>query len=101
MIRALRLLRRRLLGAVPVLGIVAVGGFLLLEAAPGDAVDAYVAGMGGADAAQIAALRTQFGLDAGPLARLWAYLAALVHGELGWSVGFNRWLASGSATRCC
>ncbi len=90
MTRTLRLLRRRLLGAIPVLAIVAVGGFLLLEAAPGDAVDAYVAGMGGADAAQIAALRAQWGLDAGPAARLWAYLGALAHGELGWSVAFNR-----------
>jgi peptide/nickel transport system permease protein len=86
----LRLLRRRLLGAIPVLAIVAVGGFLLLEAAPGDAVDAYVAGIGGADAGQIAMLRAEWGLDRGPLARLGAYLAALGRGELGWSVGFNR-----------
>ena len=49
-LRTLRLLRRRLIGAVPVLLIVAVGAFLLLEAAPGDAVDAYLAGTGGGDA---------------------------------------------------
>ena len=88
--RGINLLRRRLLGAIPVLAIVAIGGFLLLEAAPGDAVDAYVAGAGGLDSAQITALRAQWGLDAGPLARLGAYLAALLHGDLGWSIGFNR-----------
>jgi len=85
-----RLLRRRLLGIVPVLGIVVIGGFLLLEAAPGDAVDAYIAGIGGADAGQIAALRAEWGLDAGPLARLGAYVSALARLDLGWSVGFNR-----------
>jgi peptide/nickel transport system permease protein len=88
--RIFRLLRRRALGAIPVLVLVSIGGFLLLEAAPGDAVDAYIAGTGGADATQIAALRAEWGLDAGPLARLAAYLAALGHGDLGWSVGFNR-----------
>lgn len=88
--RAAHLILRRLLGAVPVLLIVAIGAFLLLEAAPGDAVDAYVAGIGGADAARIAELRAQWGLDAGPLQRLLAYVAALAHGDLGWSVAFER-----------
>ncbi len=87
---ALRLLRRRLVGAVPVLGLVAIGGFFLLEAAPGDAVDAYIAGTGGADATQIAELRAQWGLDGSILARLAAYLAAIVRLDLGWSTGFNR-----------
>ena len=87
---ALRLLRRRLVGAVPVLALVAIGGFFLLEAAPGDAVDAYIAGTGGADATQIAELRAQWGLDGSILARLTAYLAALLRLDLGWSTGFNR-----------
>lgn len=86
----MRLLARRLLGAAVVLVLVAVGGFLLLELAPGDAVDAYVAGTGGMDAAAIKALRTAWGLDQGPTARLAAYLAALAHGDLGWSVAFER-----------
>ena len=87
---ALRLLRRRLVGAVPVLAFVAIGGFFLLEAAPGDAVDAYIAGTGGADATQIAELRAQWGLDGSILARLAAYLSALLRLDLGWSTGFNR-----------
>ena len=88
--RALRLLRRRLIGAVPVLLIVALGTFLLLEAAPGDAVDAYVAGTGGADAERIAELRSEWGLDRGPLPRLAAYGSALLRLDRGWSTAFER-----------
>jgi peptide/nickel transport system permease protein len=87
--RALRLLRRRLVGAVPVLLIVALGTFLLLEAAPGDAVDAYVASTGGADAERIAELRSEWGLDRGPLPRLAAYGSALLRLDLGWSTAFE------------
>jgi peptide/nickel transport system permease protein len=88
--RAVRLAGRRLAGAVPVLLLVVVGGFLLLEAAPGDAVDAYLAGTGGGDAAQVAALRRDWGLDQGPLPRLFAYVAAVLRLDLGWSVAFER-----------
>jgi peptide/nickel transport system permease protein len=89
-LRALRLLRRRLIGAVPVLLIVAVGAFMLLEAAPGDAVDAYLAGTGGGDAELIARLRAEWGLDRGLLPRFLAYMAALLTLDLGWSTAFQR-----------
>ena len=85
-----RRLLGRVLGAAVVLGLVAVGGFGLLEAASGDAVDAYVAGAGGMDAAAIAALRAEWGLDAGVGRRLLTYLAALLRLDLGWSSGFER-----------
>lgn len=85
---------RRLVGAVPVFAIVVVGAFLLLEAAPGDAVDAYLAGAGGADAAQVAELRAEWGLDRGPLHRLAAYVTALLQGDLGWSTTFRRPVSS-------
>ncbi|WAX95156.1 ABC transporter permease [Aminobacter sp. NyZ550] len=87
--RAWGLLKRRLIGSIPVLLIVVVGSFLLLEAAPGDAVDAYVASVGG-DAGMIEALRTSWGLDASPMTRLAAYLWALLHLDLGHSVAFSR-----------
>jgi peptide/nickel transport system permease protein len=89
-LRTLRLLRRRLFGVVPVLFIVAVGAFLLLEAAPGDAVDAYLAGTGGGDAEFVARLRAEWGLDEGPLQRFVAYMAALLTLDLGWSTTFSR-----------
>jgi peptide/nickel transport system permease protein len=85
----IRLVRRRLVNAVPVLLIVIVGTFLLLAAAPGDAVDAYFA-TSGADAGRLAALRHQWGLDQSLPVRLLGYLAGLATLDLGWSVAFSR-----------
>ena len=81
---------RRMGGALVVLLLVVIGAFFMLESASGDAVDAYVAGIGGADAARIAELRSEWGLDQGPAFRLKAYLSALAHGDFGWSTAFQR-----------
>ncbi|RWN94590.1 ABC transporter permease [Mesorhizobium sp.] len=89
MTRAFLLLRRRLVGSVFVLVIVVIGTFLLLEAAPGDAVDAYIASTGG-DAGMIELLRHRWGLDQSALTRLATYLWALLHLDLGQSVTFSR-----------
>jgi peptide/nickel transport system permease protein len=80
---------RRLAQAVPVLLIVAVGTFLLMEAAPGDAVDAYLAKSGG-DAGLVAQLRADWGLNRHWTTRLIAYLAGVLTGDFGFSVAFNR-----------
>ena len=61
--RAFLLVRRRLISSIPVLLIVIVGTFLLLEAAPGDAVDAYLVSIGGGDPAWSQSLRESYGLD--------------------------------------
>jgi peptide/nickel transport system permease protein len=87
--RAFILLRRRLIGAVPVLLIVTIGAFFLLKAAPGDAVDAYLAQTGG-DAGLVEQLRTAWGLDKGTGTQLLGYLNALLHLDLGRSVRFSR-----------
>ncbi|RWK50824.1 ABC transporter permease [Mesorhizobium sp.] len=89
MTRALLLLRRRLVGSVFVLLIVVIGTFLLLEAAPGDAVDAYIVSTGG-DAGMIELLRHRWGLDQSALTRLANYLWALLNLDLGQSVTFSR-----------
>jgi peptide/nickel transport system permease protein len=89
MTRALLLLRRRIVGSVFVLLIVVIGTFLLLEAAPGDAVDAYIVSTGG-DAGMIELLRHRWGLDQSALTRLANYLWALLHLDLGQSVTFSR-----------
>ena len=89
MTRALILLRRRLVGSIFVLLIVVIGTFLLLEAAPGDAVDAYIVSTGG-DAGMIELLRHRWGLDQSELTRLANYLWALLHLDLGQSVTFSR-----------
>lgn len=90
MARLLRLLRRRVLTGIPVLLIVVLGTFLMLEAAPGDAVDAYLAGIGGGDAALGAELRARYGLDVSGMERLRAYVSALAHGDMGRSVALDR-----------
>lgn len=94
MARLLRLLRRRALTAIPVLLIVVLGTFVMLEAAPGDAVDAYLAGIGGGDAALGAEMRARYGLNISGAERLGAYLAALAHGDMGHSVAFDRPIAA-------
>ncbi|TGR91740.1 ABC transporter permease, partial [bacterium M00.F.Ca.ET.191.01.1.1] len=85
----LALIRRRLVGSVFVLSIVIIGTFLLLEAAPGDAVDAYIVSTGG-DAGLIEVLRHRWGLDQSELTRLANYLWALCHLDPGQSVTFSR-----------
>lgn len=87
--RALRLLRRRLVGSIFVLLIVILGTFFLLEAAPGDAVDAYIGSIGG-DAGLAELLRQRWGLDQSIWTRLATYLWALLHLDLGQSVAFSR-----------
>lgn len=88
--RALRLVKRRVVTAVPVLALVVAGAFLLTEAAPGDAADAYLLSIGGGDPAFVAALREEWGLDGSVGARLWLYLASLARLDLGWSLAFGR-----------
>ncbi len=88
--KSLRLIRRRLLASIPVLLIVITLTFVLLEAAPGDAVDAYLLSVGGGDATVAESLRRAYGLDHSMTARLWLYLTALARLDLGWSVAFDR-----------
>lgn len=90
MSRILALVRRRLLTAIPVLLLVTIGTFFLLESASGDAVDAYLVATGGGDAQMVADLRAQWGLDQSPVARLGFYLQSLARFDLGWSVAFDR-----------
>jgi peptide/nickel transport system permease protein len=85
-----RLIRRRLLQAVPVILIVVVGAFLLMELAPGDAVDAYLAATGGGGAGFAERLRADWQLDQSAPARLVTYLVKLASLDLGWSVVFSR-----------
>lgn len=83
-------MRRRAITSIPVLAIVVVGAFLLLEAAPGDAVDAYLLSIGGGDPALVQSLRESYGLDQSIGARLWLYVSALFSADLGWSVTLGR-----------
>lgn len=97
--RSLRLIRRRLATSIPVLLIVIALTFVLLEAAPGDAVDAYLLSIGGGDATVAAGLRQSYGLDQSLTSRLFLYLTRLAHLDLGWSVAFDRPVTSLIAER--
>ena len=74
--RAWRLTRRRLIASIPVLAIVILGTFLLMELAPGDAVDAYLVSLGGGDAGLAESLRQSYGLDQSAVSRLWLYVSS-------------------------
>jgi peptide/nickel transport system permease protein len=88
--RAIILLRRRAISSIPVLLIVVLFSFFLLESASGDAVDAYLVSIGGGDPSLAHALRESYGLDRSMLARLWLYLSSLARLDLGWSLAFGR-----------
>ena len=98
-LRVLRLVARRLMTSIPVLVIVITGTFFLLNAASGDAVDAYLGSIGGGNAALAAELRQHYGLDGSSLARLGFYLRGLSQGDLGYSVALNRPIAAIIAER--
>ena len=85
------MIRRRLVQALPIILIVLTANFLLLQLAPGDAVDAYVAGLGGgADAAQIAELRARWGLDRPVWVQLGLFLWRMLTLDLGHSYIYNQ-----------
>ena len=87
--RAARIFLARLAAAVPTLVLVALGVFVLIEAAPGDAADAYLAQTGG-DADFAAALRQRFSLGGGVAERLTRFAGHLATGDFGISLVFNR-----------
>ena len=89
MTRLLRLVATRALAAIPTLVLVALGAFVLVELAPGDAVDAYLAETGG-DAGFAAETRRRLGLAATPFERLGGFLLGLASLDLGKSLVFNR-----------
>lgn len=88
--RAATLLRRRAVSAIPVLLIVLIFTFILLENASGDAVDAYLVSIGGGDAGLRDALREQYGLNGSVLARFWLYASSVMQLDFGWSLAFDR-----------
>jgi peptide/nickel transport system permease protein len=81
---------RRLIQSVPVIVMIMVGTFLLLQLAPGDTVDALVGDMGGADAEFIARMRAEYGLDQPVLVQLGRYMAKLAQFDLGWSFVYEQ-----------
>jgi peptide/nickel transport system permease protein len=94
-----RFVGRRLVQAVPVLLLVAVAVFALLELAEGDAVDAYLAGTGSGDAGFAAELRERYGLNDSLALRFATYMTRLATLDLGPSIAFARPVAEVIAER--
>jgi peptide/nickel transport system permease protein len=81
--------------SLPTLLLILVGIFLLLQLAPGDAVDALVAQTGGgADVGSAAEMRRQMGLDLSVTAQLGEYLWRLVRLDLGFSSIYGKPVAT-------
>jgi len=80
----IKVIARRLLGALPNLAGVIVVTFLLTRALPGDPA-AYFAG-GAATQEAVAQVRAQLGLDKPLVEQFFRYVADLAHGELGTSL---------------
>lgn len=91
----LKLGARRLASSIPTLVILLAGLFVLLQFAPGDAVDALMAQMGGGgDATTASELRRFYGLEGTAAGRLVAYLWRLAHLDLGFSAIYNKPVAT-------
>ena len=89
MLRIARHFVRRLLRAIPIVLGIAVFNFLLLQLAPGDAVDVLAGEAGGASPEYVAQLRARFGLDQPVPIQLGRYLANVATLDLGFSFRHN------------
>ena len=76
---------RRVLQAIPILLAIVVINFLLLQLAPGDAVDVLAGEAGSATPEYMAELRAKFGLDQPIPVQLANYVAKVAVGDFGWS----------------
>jgi peptide/nickel transport system permease protein len=85
MFKTLRYVLRRLLLAIPVLICIAIINFLLVQAAPGDAVDVLAGEAGTATPEYVAGLRQQFGLDKPVYVRLAQYVFNIAQLDFGYS----------------
>lgn len=85
---------RRILLMVPTLFVVSVISFIIIEAPPGDFMDAYVEQLlqqqEAVDPAQVASLRQRYGLDAPTYVRYFRWLGNILQGNLGRSLEWNQ-----------
>ncbi len=90
----LAFIARRILLMVPTLFVVSVISFIIIEAPPGDFMDAYVEQLlqqqEAVDPAQVASLRQRYGLDAPTYVRYFRWLGNILQGNLGRSLEWNQ-----------
>lgn len=85
MSQQLRFIVRRLLHAIPILFAIVVINFLLLQLAPGDAVDVLAGEAGSATPEYMEELRAKFGLDQPLPVQLANYIGRVAVGDFGFS----------------
>ncbi len=90
----LRYIFRRLLSVIPVLLIVSVLSFIIIQLPPGDFVTSRIMELElqgtKTSEAQAAMLRQQYGLDRPPIERYFKWMGGLLRGDLGKSFMYNR-----------
>ena len=84
----LAIVQRVLLGLFLIVAVIVLN-FLLLQAAPGDVVDAMLAEAGGGDPELAAKLRASYGLDQPIYVQLLKYLGRVLSGDLGYSFYYD------------
>ncbi len=82
-------LGRRLVRVVITVAVIAVLNFMLMQSAPGDAVDVLAGQAGVADAQYLEELRQNYGLDQPVPVRLVRYVTALMSLDLGYSFRYQ------------
>ena len=83
----LKYIFKRILTAIPVLLIISLGAFLMLQLAPGDAADLYITP--DTTQQQIEATRTALGLDQPLYVQYFSWLSQVLRGHLGYSFSNN------------
>ncbi|MBI1298137.1 ABC transporter permease subunit [bacterium] len=85
---------RRVLLMIPTLFVVSIISFAIIEAPPGDYMDAYVNDLiqqqQAVDPAEIAALRSRYGLDSPTYVRYLRWMNNILQGDLGRSLEWNQ-----------
>lgn len=82
------IIQRLFLGFVLIVAVIVLN-FLLLQAAPGDVVDAMLAEAGGGDPELAQRLRESYGLDQPVVIQLFKYLGRVLSGDLGHSFYYD------------
>ena len=87
------MIQRVILGVILIIAVMVLN-FFLLQAAPGDVVDAMLAEAGGGDPELAARLRKQYGLDQPLYIQLIKYLGQVCRGDLGYSFYYDQSVAA-------
>lgn len=93
----LKYIIKRALGLIPLLILVSIFSFMIIQAAPGDPLDNYM--QPGMTEEEATALRAEYGLDGNIVEQYWHWLSHVLKGDFGTSIHKNRPVAEMIAER--